>query len=144
MPRTKKPGTAAPKLEKRDSFGRTALHDACVDARLAVVERLVRGGADVNAVDEQGWTPLHFAAQSESPAIIKRLVRAGAAIDAQDEHGNTPLFRAVFASEGDGKTIKALLALGANPRRANKHRVSPLKLASSIANYDLAKFFKLG
>jgi uncharacterized protein len=103
---------------------------------------LIAGGANVNAQDTHGWSALHFAAQSLSVACVQSLLAAGAIVDIQDHFGNTPLFRAVFASRGDGSLIKLLLSAGANPNLHNRNGVSPESLARTIANYDVAQYFK--
>lgn len=73
--------------------------------------------------------------------MVRRLLDAGANIEAEDAWGNTPLGRAVFESKGRGEVITFLLSRGADRLHANKHGVSPLSLAQSIANYDVAQFF---
>lgn len=124
-----------------DPDGRSDLHYAARDGNLAGVQKLVSAGTDVNLQDKHGWTPLHFAAQALSEEVTIYLLERGAVVDVEDRHGNTPLFRATFASQGDGGVIRALRAAGADPRKKNKSGVSPLKLARTIANYDLAQFY---
>jgi uncharacterized protein len=124
-----------------DEFRRSALHYAAADADAAKVRSALRAGADVNAADANGWTPLHFAAQSQSAAIVRELIDKGSRVDVPDAHGNTPLGRAVFAYTGDAATIQLLRAAGADPWRKNKHGVSPVALARTIANYDVARCF---
>src|SRR5262249_50790103 len=89
-----------------------------------------------------GWTPLHFAAQSNSSDATALLLNAGASVDARDAHGNTPLFTAVFNSRGYGEVIKLLRAHGADPYTKNSHGVSSLRLAHTIANFDVSQFFQ--
>jgi ankyrin repeat protein len=96
---------------------------------------------DPSAPDDEGWTPLHFAAQSNSAEIAELLLNAGASLAPRDTHGNTLLFKAVFNSRGKGDVIRLLRARGANPYATNKHGVSPLKLARTIANFDVRQFF---
>ena len=124
-----------------DKLGRTALHYACGELATQEVERLIAGGANPNAADDNGWSPLHFAAQANSAAIAKLLLVAGAQIDAADSNGNTPLFKAVFSYRGNGDAIQLLLSSGADPDRCNNYGVSAASLAHTIANYDVAKFF---
>jgi ankyrin repeat protein len=124
-----------------DEYGRTPLHYAANDANADLCSQLLSAGADPNAQDDNGWTPLHFAAQAKSEGITRILIRAGANVALQDSFGNTPLFRAVFASLGDGSIIQVLRASGGDPNALNKSGVSPLQLARTIANYDIAKFF---
>lgn len=42
--------------------GLTALHQACIDDNLEMVNFLISKGADFNACDNEGWTPLHATA----------------------------------------------------------------------------------
>ncbi len=124
-----------------DEVGRSELHYAARDGNLPAVEKLVAGGAEVNLQDQLGWTPLHFAAQALSEPVTRYLLSHGATVDLEDGHGNTPLFRATFACEGDGKVIQALRAAGADPKKKNKIGISPVALARTIANYDIAQFY---
>jgi uncharacterized protein len=124
-----------------DRLGRTPLHHAVNESDPLTLKRLLDDGHDPNAVDDEGWTPLHFAAQGNSPEAARLLLEAGAAVDPRDSHGNTPLFKAVFSSRGIGDVIELLREHGADPNALNAHGVSPLKLARTIANYDVAGFF---
>jgi ankyrin repeat protein len=116
------------------------LHDAIVSNKHEV-PYLIRGGADVNLQDKNGYTPLHFAAQEQEVEIARLLLDHGASINAQDRHGNTPLSTAVFNYSGDGSVIQLLRERGADPFAENNHGISPVGLARSIANYDVARFF---
>ena len=69
------------------------------------------------------------------------MLRAGANATLADSYGNTALFRAVFASKGEGEVIKLLRAAGADPYATNSHGASPLSLAQSIANFNIAVHF---
>jgi len=124
-----------------DEYGRTPLHYAAAEGDAARVQDLLRAGANPNAQDDNSWSPLHFAAQAVSTAAVAALIEAGADVDALDRFGNTPLFRAVFCSKDEGGVIQLLRASGADPRLSNIRGVSPLNLARTIANFDLAQFF---
>jgi ankyrin repeat protein len=102
---------------------------------------LLVAGADVNSQDDNGWSPLHFAAQASSPECISVLLRAGASVSLRDSSGNTALSKAVFSSRGSGAIIRLLREAGADPLATNNHGVSPVGLARTIANYDVAQFF---
>lgn len=130
-----------PRAPGEDKLGRTALHYACVDLEANEAQRLIAGGANPNAQDDDGRSPLHFAAQADSAPIAKLLLDVGAKVDAVDSNGNTPLSNAVFSYRGNGDAIQLLRSYGANPNLSNNYGVSPAGLARSIANYDVAKFF---
>jgi len=57
--------------------------------------------------------------------------------------GARALGKAVFGCDGvHGELIALLRSHGADPHAKNDHGVSPLSLARTIANYDVAQFFK--
>jgi ankyrin repeat protein len=104
----------------------TLLHLACHLGRPAIVERLIREGANVNAVcvwndlnlhpDEHDneCTPLYDVARAslpDGPTIIQMLVAAGADPNKAGERGGTPLEEA--AGSGHLETVKALVECGA-------------------------------
>ncbi len=124
-----------------DRDGRTALHYAALENNIAEVQHLLEAGFAAGAADKSGLTPLHFAAQEYSVGAAALLITHGAPVEAQDTHGNTPLCKAVFYSNGRGELIQLLREAGADPNRQNKHGVSPLSLARTIANYDVRQFF---
>ncbi|WP_428505113.1 ankyrin repeat domain-containing protein [Roseateles sp.] len=133
-----------PKRKQRDGvdgLGRTPLHYACIDGNSEDVAQFLATGLDANAQDDNGWSPLHFAAQASSVECVTLLIRAGANVSLKDSFGNTALFRAVFSSTGDGATIGILRKAGADPHGKNEHGVSPVILARTIGNYDVAQFF---
>ena len=125
---------------ERDSDGRTALIQAAIDNRLEVAELLLDAGAEVDAQDKLGNSALHYAAQDFHVEIASLLIGKGAALDIEDIHGNTPLWRAVFNSRGRGELITALVRAGADKCHRNKRGKTPLDLAKTIANYDVAQF----
>jgi uncharacterized protein len=84
---------------------------------------------------------LHFAAQAGSAAVTHILIAAGATVDLRDSNGNSPLGKAVFSSRGDGAVVKLLRDAGADPYAENASGVTPLALARTIANFDVAQFF---
>ncbi|XP_048373040.1 protein phosphatase 1 regulatory subunit 12C isoform X5 [Sphaerodactylus townsendi] len=71
--------------------GISALHQACIDENMEVVEFLVKNGADVNQADNEGWTPLHVAASCGYIEIAQYLLDHGANIAAVNSDGDVPL-----------------------------------------------------
>lgn len=124
-----------------DAYGRTPLHYAAADSKASDVADLLAAGADPNAQDDNGWSALHFAAQAVSAECAQALLQAGASVSLRDSFGNTALLRAVFSSRGNGSVIRVLREAGADPHASNNHGVSPVSLARTIANHDVAQFF---
>lgn len=80
----------------------------------AIVQLLLRAGADPQAVDNEGVTPLHLSAWNSNPVVTAHLLAAGADPNALDNEGYTPLHHA--ARRGwSGRVIARLLAAGADP-----------------------------
>ncbi|VVC31847.1 Hypothetical protein CINCED_3A016956 [Cinara cedri] len=69
-------------INAANADGLTALHQACIDDNLDMVEFLVEHGADVNRGDKEGWTPLHATASCGFVSIAKYLLEHGADVSA--------------------------------------------------------------
>lgn len=124
-----------------DRAGRSELHYAVIDRNLERIKELLRQGVNVNLADRNGWTPLHFAAQNSDEGMARLLLDSGASVDPRDANGNTPLSTAAFNSRGRGELIALLRQRGADATSVNNFGVSPVSLARTIANYDVARFF---
>lgn len=77
--------------EDRDLEGRTPLHIAAWQGHTAMVELLLRYGADVNAVDREQRTPLQSCAWQGHESVVWLLLKAGARGDQPCSQGATPL-----------------------------------------------------
>ncbi|MDC9825890.1 ankyrin repeat domain-containing protein [Devosia sp. ZB163] len=66
-----------------------ALHAACAKRNAAMVEKLLRAGADPNQVQADGFTPLHAAGHHGDGAIAGLLLLAGADSSAKNAKGET-------------------------------------------------------
>ncbi|XP_043465025.1 ankyrin repeat domain-containing protein 27-like [Leptopilina heterotoma] len=96
-----------PTLNSRDDRGLTALHIASLYGQVAVVDFLIRLGANVNDADADGATPLHCASSRGYQNTLLLLLHAEADLNATDTRGNTPLHLATdYGHEG---CVKALL-----------------------------------
>jgi truncated hemoglobin YjbI len=109
-----------PELVRERFAGRTLLHEASAQGHLALVESLLRLGADANVATGGGHTPLYcLANQYKAPAgaseiadVVRTLVRSGANVNAADGVKHcTPLHMA--ARRGSVEVAKVLLECGA-------------------------------
>jgi ankyrin repeat protein len=128
-----------------DADGRTPLMLAVLAGDPVAAASLVDAGADVDAADhEQKWTALHFAARDHHAALVRLLLDAGAEVDPVDVFGDTPLWRAVMTAGSDLSTLSVLLGHGADPRRKNRHGLSPLDLARESGQEDVVALLLRG
>jgi len=126
-------------VNAKNEYGHTALHEiaAATSAdisshdRLAVVDKLVEGGADVAAQNSKGHTALHIAADvGNADAASALLARRGVDVNAVDGEGNTPLH---FAAEmGHSAVAEVLLEGGAIVARQNVDGRTPAHLTDAI------------
>jgi uncharacterized protein len=100
--------------------GTTALHWAVDGDDAEIVRMLVRGGANVKAVNRYGATPLWLAAVNGNATTIGILVEAGAEANSASEDGETVLM--VAARTGKRAAVNALLARGADPNTKERWR----------------------
>jgi len=71
--------------------GLTALHQACIDENVELVELLVNNGAYLDARDDEGWTPLHAAASAGNVEIAQLLIDNSADLLAVNNEGEIPV-----------------------------------------------------
>ncbi|XP_021375917.1 ankyrin-1-like [Mizuhopecten yessoensis] len=139
-------------VDKRDASNNTALHLACQQEHLAIVQRLLRHGADVNARDCLDRTPLFAAVKGRSNEIVDQLIQFNGdtnlndvmgksimhyasvyiiqqlgkgLINRKDNRGQTPLMTAVIL--GQPKKVDLLLAMGADPDTPDITGVYPIQ-----------------
>ncbi|MCF6442125.1 ankyrin repeat domain-containing protein [Pseudoalteromonas luteoviolacea] len=125
-----------------DKDDRSELHYAALEGNAEKVRALIQSGALINRQCKQGWAALHCAAQTNCCATASLLLEAGADLELRDVFGNTPLWRATMSCKGDGSVIELLLCAGANPNAENKSGVSPVLLAKTIGNDNVAQFYE--
>ncbi|RYG51006.1 hypothetical protein EON66_11245, partial [archaeon] len=88
-----------------------ALWDAVAAGDGPEVDRLVRKGANKEAIGEGGATPLHAACVKGHVACVRVLLDLGAKINATNSIHSTPLHEAV--SKGHAEIVRVLLDAGA-------------------------------
>ena len=116
-------------MNRKNLLGHTALHRACRHGHFAIVNILLKHGADPSATDsvssEHGKlgdcrSPLHFAAMHASIAVITALLRTNVDINSCDKYGFTPLHLACQSRRP--LVVEYLLHAGANPHLASLSR----------------------
>jgi hypothetical protein len=69
-------------------------------AQTKIIARLIRAGADPNAVDKSGGAPLHRAVRNRCAAAVRALIEGGANPRAPNRNGSTPL---LLATQNTGR-----------------------------------------
>eukprot|EP00948_MAST-09A_sp_MAST-9A-sp1_P000086 g86.t1 len=106
---------------------KSALHIACENGQLAIVDVLIQHGADVNALDANYNTPLHLCAIENFPECMQFLLQTAAQVDITNSNGEGPLHHA--AARGHHECIKLLKEYGADKTLRNRKGQTPLALA---------------
>ena len=136
--------------------GDTALMNASKAGTVEGVQALIAAGANVEARDDQlSQTPLMWAAAFDNADIVRILVENGADVNAKSleliflgviqgpisgdfpDGGLTSLHHA--ARDNGIETVRVLLALGADPNILDPQDISPLRVAITNKNLDVAK-----
>ena len=136
--------------------GDTALMNAAKAGSVQGVQALIEAGAGVEARDAYSFqSPLMWAAAFNQAEIVRILAENGADVNARSAEltfagiqqggvqgdfpngGLTSLHHA--ARENGVETVEVLLALGANPSAVDPQGISPLRVAATNENLDVAK-----
>jgi len=106
-------------IDCRNRDGWTPLMLASARGHLPVVQKLIEAGADYALTEtDLGYTALHLAAWNNRPEVVTYLCGdVGCPVDPEGENWRTPLMLA--ANWGAVSALKALLAFGAEPSRAD-------------------------
>lgn len=109
------------------------LHDAARAGDGALMQQLLRDGANIDELDETGETALFAAALAAEPKIVDQLLVAGADAAIRNDRGMSALHAAAFS--GDSETAHILLGEAYASQRIeiddadNKFGVTPLIVA---------------
>ena len=121
------PAADAPRDSLQPEPGATALHRAALTGDRALVDSLLRAGADPGAGDQAGAQPLHYAARAGRREVVALLVDHGARVDAAADGGVTPLHEA--AARGHPAVVELLIGAGASADQSDFSGNTPLGLA---------------
>ena len=94
---------AKPKIDvnQRSPDGTSALHWAVYNDDVAMVDRLLAAGADVNASNDYQSTPLTEAAVIGNSTVLRKLLAAGAKVESLNADGQTALMILARSSNVD-------------------------------------------
>jgi uncharacterized protein len=106
--------------------------DAAQNGDRAVVQKLIRQKADVNAAQVDGATALHWAVYRDDAELLDMLVRAGANVKAANSEGVTPL--AMAALYGNAAMIDRLIKAGADAKQRGPNGETMVMLAARNGN----------
>src|SRR5262245_46084747 len=105
-------------VSAKDPDGTTALHWAVYRNDADQVTKLIKEGANVNAVNEFGATPMSEAAVTGNVKVIEALLKAGADPESPNADGQTALM--VLARTSNVEAAKLLLKKKANVNAVEK------------------------
>ncbi len=132
--------------------GLTALHIAVQHANdPTIIQKLIAGGADIDALDSAGDTPLHHALKAgkwemAKTLIDKNLIGKKANVNALDGEGNTPLYMVLTKDlkQADNLAMADFLVKnGADIDAAGSSGDTMLNLLISKNNLEAVKFLVL-
>src|SRR4030095_4547577 len=104
----------------------------------AMVEMLLKAGADPNTTLPGGETALMTAARVGVLASVQALIARGAMVDAKDDkHGQTALMWA--AAEGHAPVVEMLIELGADYKARLASGMTPLLFAVREGRADVVR-----
>ncbi len=119
--------------------GRTgSLHLIAGQHDRALAERLIAGGADVNAIMKGGYTPLHVAAAKEDEELTDALLDSpGIQVNIVDDSGSSPL--RIAAETANLHIVQALIRHGANPNAEGQDGATPLDAAAAQGSAEVVE-----
>ena len=114
-----------------------ALMWAASEGHSAVLDVLIKRGANVKSVSTAGFTPLIFATLKNEAECVKLLLAAGANPNDGIPDGTKVL--TIAASKRSYASAIALLDGGANPNVADRTKSTPLHVAAEAGALDFVK-----
>ncbi|MDR0291973.1 MAG: ankyrin repeat domain-containing protein, partial [Elusimicrobium sp.] len=113
--------------------GETPIMTAVRSNNDTMIEFLIAGGANLNAVSNYGVTPLLLAVENKNTVWIDRLISRGATAGAS---ANNLLN---FVAHGNMPGVAAMLQSGITPNIKDPRGFTPLYMAASMGDLDMVK-----
>jgi ankyrin repeat protein len=114
-------------LNSKNSLNKKLLEESKY-GHLEDVRKLIKAGADVNAIDNEGYTSLMYASKRGHIFTLRALLEAGADVNAKNWYNNTALFYASYFKYIN--IVRALIKAGADVNAKNKYDITSLMEAS--------------
>ncbi len=119
-----------------DAHGRSALMAAAAEGHEQIARALLQAHAQPNLADRHGTTALMEAARAGAQGIVQLLADAHADASPRDGHGRDALTLACQSPRAQAATVRALLALGAQPKEPGADGRSALDHAAGAGRWD--------
>lgn len=120
-----------------DALQRTALLNAAREGHVEIAHALLDAGADPALPDRYGTTALMEAARAGATDVVALLGEHHADAEAADQHGRTALLLACQSPRADADCVRALLALGADPRRTGGDGRNAIDQATAAGRWNI-------
>ena len=127
-------------IETKDGKGNTPLLFAARgddDVHIAMVDALLKAGADINAENDEGDTALMYPCSWDLHKIISFLISKKIDIKKRDKGGNTGLIWAVRS--GSIKAASILLKTDLDPYIMNNHGLSAVDYTEKSGNEEMIR-----
>jgi ankyrin repeat protein len=124
-------------IDKPCTRGVTPLMMACCVKNIELIKRLIKYGADVNAVGIKNRSSLICAINLKNLKIIELLIQHGATVNMCDADGDTPLIYAV--NHNDSDVIRTLINHGADLDAVDQIGFTALMHAACLGNHSIVE-----
>jgi hypothetical protein len=129
-----------------DSSGLSALNYASAFGMRRLAESLLVAGASIDYRDPWGMTSLHAALKEGHDDVALLLLAKGAGVSYKTTAGSYPGFTALHTAAFFGAvrldTVRALLAAGADPLATDSSGQTPIDMAQSRGDGELARLLR--
>jgi len=127
-------------INSKNIGGATALHIACREQNLEIVEILIKNKAKINLQDNEGWTPLMRASLAGDEKIVKLLIKKGAIINYQNKFSESAIFHS--AQSNCEECFKIILKNNLKIKEADfanikKNILSAIEIAKKRDNQEI-------